>query len=207
VATIARSPFVLLAHPSLGAKNMAELIELAKQKPGQIDYGSPGIGSMQQLTQELLLAKTGTKMMHVPYKGGGPAMTDLLAGHIPLLFSTTVQAGPFIKQGQVIPLAVTSPKRLSVLPDVPAIAETVPGFDADLWHAIVAPPGTPPAIVETLRTQIAKIVNSPMMQKILQEQGTIPYLTTTDEFKALIVSENTKWAAVVRSAGLRDTLQ
>jgi tripartite-type tricarboxylate transporter receptor subunit TctC len=207
IATIARSPFVLLENPSLGVKSLPELIALAKAKPGQLNYGSPGFGSMQQLSQELLLMRTGTKMTHVPYKGGGPAMTDLLAGHIPMLFSTTVQAFPFIKQKQVIALAVTSPKRLKQLPDVPAIAETLPGFSSDLWHGVIGPKGMPPAVVAKLRAELTRIVESPDMSQRLDSQGADPLITSPAEFKKLLVDENTKWTRVLHDANLKGNLQ
>ncbi|HEY8612974.1 MAG TPA: tripartite tricarboxylate transporter substrate binding protein [Roseomonas sp.] len=202
IATVARSPFVLLANPSLGARSMAELIRMAKAKPGGINYASPGMGSMQHLSHALLDSQADIRLTHVPYNGGGPALNDLIAGHVSLMFSTTVQAAPFIQGGQLIPIAVSSARRLPILPEVPAIAETVPGFESDLWHGIIGPKGIPERTVARLNEVVGRIVGSPEMRARLAAQGTEPFLTTPAEFAALLASETEKWARVLREAGV-----
>lgn len=202
IATVARSPFVLLANPSLGARSVANLIRMAKARPGEINYASPGMGSMQHLSHALLDTQAGIRLTHVPYNGGGPALNDLIAGHVSLMFSTTVQAQPFIQGGQLIPIAVSSARRLPILPEVPAIAETVPGFESDLWHGIIGPRAMPERIVARLNEEVARAVRSPEMGARLASQGTEPFLSTPAEFTALLATETEKWGRVLREANV-----
>lgn len=201
VATVARSPFVLLAHPSLGATTMPELLALARSKPGQINYGSPGLGSMQHLTTELMKAQAGIDIVQVPYAGGGPALTDLLAGRISLMFFTTVQGLPFVRQGQLVPLAVTSPKRLSELPTVATVGESLPGFESDLWHGLVAPPHMPAALLSRLNEAVAKAARAPAMSGRLADLGAEALISSPAQFSRLMAEETAKWTSFLEGPG------
>jgi tripartite-type tricarboxylate transporter receptor subunit TctC len=203
VSIVATSPFVLLANPSLPANNLAELIALAKAKPGSINFGSPGNGSTQHLSHELMNQMAGVKMTHVAYRGGAPAMNDLLSGQVSLMFLTTVQSLPFLKDKRLKALAVSSDKRADVLPDVPTVAETVPGYDSDVWFGVIAPAGTPAAVVDKLGRDIVAIVHKPETQAWLAQQGAVPVGDTPKEFAALMQSEYTKWGDVFKKTGIK----
>jgi tripartite-type tricarboxylate transporter receptor subunit TctC len=203
VSVVATSPFVLLANPSLPANNLAELIALAKAKPGSINFGSPGNGSTQHLSHELMNQMAGVKMTHVAYRGGAPAMNDLLSGQVSLMFLTTVQSLPFLKDKRLKALAVSSAKRADVLPDVPTVAETVPGYDSDVWFGVIAPAGTPAAIVDKLSHDIVAIVHKPETQAWLAQQGAVPVGDTPKEFADLMQSEYTKWGDVFKKTGIK----
>jgi tripartite-type tricarboxylate transporter receptor subunit TctC len=203
VSVVATSPFVLLANPALPANNLAELIALAKAKPGSINFGSPGNGSTQHLSHELMNQMAGVQMTHVAYRGGAPAMNDLLAGQVSLMFLTTVQSLPFLKEKRLKALAVSSAQRASVLPDVPTVAETVPGYESDVWFGVIAPAGTPQAIVDKLNKDIAAIVRTPETQKWLAQQGAVPVGNTPAEFAALMQGEYAKWTDVFKKTGIK----
>lgn len=203
ISVVATSPFVLLANPALPANSVAELIALAKAKPGSINFGSPGNGSTQHLSHELMNQMAGVQMTHVAYRGGGPAMNDLLSGQVSLMFLTTVQSLPFLQDKRLKALAVSSDKRAAVLPNVPTVAETVPGYDSDVWFGVIAPAGTPPAIADKLGKDIAGIVHRPETQKWLAQQGAVPVGGTPAEFAALMKSEYAKWADVFKKTGIK----
>lgn len=204
VSLIADTPFVLVANPKFGPNNPQDLIALAKTKERGIDFGTPGQGSTQHISLELLDQMAGIKMNHIPYKGGAPAQTDVIGGLIPLIFATPTQSLPFIKQNKLKALAVTSKERLPQLPDVPTLAEAgVPGYEANVWFGIIAPAGTPPQVVEYLHKEISRVVKSPDMQARLTELGLTPLDESPAQFQQLIDSEKTKWATVIQQSHIK----
>jgi len=203
VTVVARSPFVLLANPQFASNNVQELLDLAHSKPGTINYGSPGLGSTQHLSHELMNLMGKINMVHVPYRGGAPAMNDLLANQISMMFLTTVQSLPFLTDHRLKALGVSSEKRVKLLPDVPAISETIPGYSSDVWFGVIAPTGTPEAIVGKLQKTIAEILKTPKMQERINSFGAEPVGNTPEEFAALIAGEKEKWQDVLREANIQ----
>ena len=204
VSILASGPNVLVVHPSLGVHSVTELIALAKEKPGQLNYASAGIGSFQHLGGELFKLTAGIDMVHVPYKGGGPAMTDVLGGYTKIMFSSMVQTTPFVLNGQLRALGTSGARRNPALPDVPTIAEAgLPGYEATNWWGIVAPAGTPPEIVEKLHTEIAAVQESPKTKEQFAAQGADIVQMTSAEFGSFIEKEINKWERVVKEAGIK----
>jgi tripartite-type tricarboxylate transporter receptor subunit TctC len=204
VSILATGPNVLVVNPALPVNSVKELVALAKQKPGELNYASAGIGSFQHLGGELFKLQAGVNIVHVPYKGGGPAMQDVLAGHVKIMFSSLIQTTPFIKSGQLRPLGVGGEKRSPVLPDVPTIAEAgVPGYAANNWWGIVAPAGTPKPIVEKLYRQIQLALRSPEMQQAFAREGASPITMTPAEFEDFVKAEIVKWERVVKEGGIK----
>jgi tripartite-type tricarboxylate transporter receptor subunit TctC len=204
LALIAQTPFVLVVNPSLPVHSVAELIALAKQKPGQLSYGSAGPGTPHQLYAELFKSMTGIEMWHVPYRGSLPLLTDVVAGHIPLTF---IDFGPSIgmlQAGKVRPLGISTRTRLAQFPDIPPLAEAgVPGFDAASWQMIVAPAKTPPAIVAALHGALMSVVALPEVKRQIINGGMLPMDNPSVEgLQAFVRSEIVRWGAVVRRAGL-----
>ena len=193
---------VLVVHPSVKANNVQELVALAKASPGKVLYGSSGVGGAGHLAGELFCTLAGVKMTHVPYKGGGPVMIDLIAGQVQSVFATAATAIPHIKTGKIRPLGVTTLKRAGMLPDIPTIAEQgLKGFDANNWYGLLAPAKTPRPIVQKLNAEVVKALQMPDIKQYLFSQGLDPAPTTPEEFGAYIKSEMAKWAKVVRAAG------
>jgi tripartite-type tricarboxylate transporter receptor subunit TctC len=200
----AQVPQVLVVHPSLPVKNVKELIALAKAKPDQLSYGSSGSGAMNHLTGALFTMMTKTKIVHVPYKGGGPAAIALLSGEISMIFGEPATVVQQIKVGKVRALAVTSAKRALALPDLPTIAESgVPGYEVTSWNAILAPAGTPKEIITRLNTELNKIIAAPDMRQRLIDNGFEPVGGTPEQAGEKIHSEIQKWAPVVKAAGIK----
>ena len=204
IALIASAPFVLIVHPSLGVGSLAGLIKLAREKPGQLSFGSSGVGGPPHLYTELLKSMTGMEMTHVPYKGTAQAINDLVAGSIPIIFCDLAPAVPLIKDGKVRALGISSARRFVTLPDVPTIAEAgVPGFDAVAWLMLVAPANTPRAIVDALHAQAKSIVASPAVRQQFIDLGMMAIDSPPPAELALYVkSEMVRWGEVVRQAGL-----
>jgi tripartite-type tricarboxylate transporter receptor subunit TctC len=202
VSLLGTTANVLVVHPSQPPRSVKDFVAYAKSKPG-LTYGSNGIGSSQHLAGALFGSTFGSNLVHVPYKGTGPMTNDLLAGQIALSFANSVAVVPHIRNKRLAPLAVTSLKRSASLPDLPTIAETVPGFEAISWWGIVAPTATPPAIVNTLNGEIVKSLASADMKAFMENLGAEPRPTTPPEFGAFIRSERTKWAKVVKESGAR----
>ena len=204
VSILASGPNVLVVNPTLPVHSVPELIALAKEKPGQLNYASAGIGSFQHLGGELFKLTAGINMVHVPYKGGGPAMTDVLGGYTKIMFSSMVQTTPFVLNGQLRALGTSGAKRNPALPDVPTIAEAgLPGYEATNWWGIVAPAGTPPEIVEKLHTEIAAVQESPKTKEQFAAQGADIVQMTSAEFGTFIEKEINKWERVVKEAGIK----
>jgi tripartite-type tricarboxylate transporter receptor subunit TctC len=204
VTLIADTPFVLVANNKFAPQSTRELIALAKAKPNTIDFGTPGAGSTQHIALELFTQMVGIRLNHIPYKGGAPAQTDLLAGLIPLIFATPTQSLPFIKQNQLRAMAVTSKARLDMLRDVPTIDESgVPGYEASVWFGIIAPGATPPRVVDYLHKEITRVASAPAFRARLVEMGLNPIYGGPAQFQQLIDAENRKWAKVVRDAQIK----
>jgi tripartite-type tricarboxylate transporter receptor subunit TctC len=204
ISILATGPNVLAVNPQLGVHNVKELLALAKQKPGEIDYASAGVGSFQHLGGELFKLVAGVNLQHVPYKGGGPAMQDVIAGHVKIMFSSLVQTTPFIKSGQLLALGTGGTKRNPVLPDVPTIAEAgVPGYEANNWWGIMAPTGTPKEIVDRLYRDIQSVLTSPELTAAFDREGAAAVTMSTDEFSRYIENEIVKWGRVVKEGNIK----
>ena len=204
VSIMATGPNVLVVNPELPVHSVKELLALAKENPGMIDYASAGVGSFQHLGGELFKLVAGVNLQHVPYKGGGPAMQDVIAGHVKVMFSSLVQTTPFIKSGQLRALGVGGRDRNPILPDVPTIAEAgVPGYQADNWWGIVAPAGTPQPIIDKLYADIQAVLKSPELTEAFAREGAAAVTMTTAEFGAYIESEMAKWARVVKEGNIK----
>lgn len=203
VALLSSSPFFLVVAANSPLKSVADVIAAAKANPNGLNYGSGGPGSMHHLSTELLQSLAGIQMTHVPYKATPPAMNDLIAGHIQLLFGDTTSTLPFIQQGTVRGIAVTTAKRSPAAPNIPAVAETVPGFESASWQMLLAPGATPPAIVNLLNREVHAIFSDPAVIQELERRGIGPALTgTPEEVTAFVKKEIVRWGDVVRKAGL-----
>jgi tripartite-type tricarboxylate transporter receptor subunit TctC len=203
VAPIARSPGVLVVHPSLPANSVPELIAYAKSNPGKIPLASAGIGSAPHMYWELFRNLSGVDMLHVPYRGGGPAITDLLAGQVQAYFATTASSIQSIRAGKLRPLAVTTATRLAVLPDVPALAEFLPTYAASIFVGIVAPRDTPADVTGKLNEEINRALADPNITQRIAEIGDTPLSLSSAEFAKLIAEESEKWAKVIRTAHVK----
>jgi tripartite-type tricarboxylate transporter receptor subunit TctC len=203
VALLSSSPFFLVVKSDSPVKTVADLIALAKSKPNGLNYGSGGPGSMHHLSTELLQSMAGIEMTHVPYKATPPAMNDLLAGHIQVLFGDTTSVLPMIQQGTVRGIAVTTAKRSPAAPDIPAVAETLPGDESASWQMLVAPGATPPEVIALLNREVHTIFSNPAVIAELERRGIGPALTgTPDEVRDFVKKEIVRWGDVVRRAGL-----
>jgi tripartite-type tricarboxylate transporter receptor subunit TctC len=206
VALLSSSPFFLVVSKDSPFRSVADVIAAAKAKPNSLAYGSGGPGSMHHLSTELLQSLAGIQMIHVPYKATPPAMNDLIAGNIQVLFGDTTSTLPFIKQGTVRALAVTTVKRSPAAPDVPAMNETVPGFESASWQMLVAPGGTPPDVIALLNSKVHEIFSDPAVIQELERRGIGPALTgNPDEVREFVKNEIVRWGNVVKRAGLEGT--
>jgi tripartite-type tricarboxylate transporter receptor subunit TctC len=204
VTQLATTPYVLLAHRSVPAKNTRELVALAKARPGVLNYASAGAGSATHLSGELLKTLSGTNIVHVPYKGTGPAVTALLSGEVDLYFTTLPAAVRLVKAGRVNALGVTSAKASSLLPGVAPIADAgLKGYETSTWHGVLAPAGTAREVVSRLNAEIVKILAQPDVRDKLLGQGLQPVGGSSEQFGAFIKSEIAKWAKVVKASGAR----
>jgi tripartite-type tricarboxylate transporter receptor subunit TctC len=204
VALIAQVPIVLMVHPSVDVKNVKELIALAKAKPGTINFGSSGNGSTNHLAGELLKSMAGINIVHVPYKGAAPAMNDLIAGHIPVMFDNMPAVLPQVQGKKVNAIAVAGARRASAMPDVPTVAESgVPGFDASAWFGLVAPAKAPPAVLKKLEGEVAAILKMPDVQKRFTELGAEPGNVSGAAFGKFLADETVKWTKVIQTSGAK----
>ena len=199
VAPLIDTDLVLVVHPSVPAHTMAELIALAKAKPGTINFGSSGPGSNYHMSAELLKSLTGIDIVHVPYKGSTGARTDILSGQIQMMFDSIPTMAPMVKAGLVRPLGVSGIKRSPILPDVPTIAETVPGFQSTLWIGFMAPKDTPKPIIELLNRTITGILSRPDIKDAWEKEGARPFTMTQPEYEAFMQANVDKWAKVIKA--------
>jgi tripartite-type tricarboxylate transporter receptor subunit TctC len=205
VSQLTMSPNVFLVHPSFAARNMKELIEIAQGKPRQIDFSSSGLASTQHLAGELLNVLAGIQLVHVPYKGGGPALLDLMAGRVPVMVSSLPSAVPQIKAGKVRALAVTSAKRSSAVPELPTVAEATgfAGYEASTWQGFVFPAATPRPIVQRMADETVKVLGMSDVRARLRDLGYEPVGSTPAQFGAYIKAELAKWTKVIKGAGIK----
>ena len=203
VTVIASIPTVLIVNPKLQAKDLQGLVALAKANPGRLNYASQGNGTVGHLTAELFATMTGIKMVHVPYKGASPALTDLVGGQVDLFFVPLASSLPLIRSGQARALAVASEKRSSFLPDVQTVSETLPGFLSIAWFAVVAPPKTPNEITNKLSAAIAETLKQPAVAKRLADLNAEPIGNSPAEMSEFLKEEIERWGAVMRSAGVK----
>ena len=206
VALVAHYPYVLVAAASLPAKTLPDLLTIAKERPGEIMYASPGAGTSQHLFTELLQVKTGIELRHIPYNGTAPALVDIVAGRVSLMFAAAAPSMPFFKNGTLRPLAVSSATRLAELPDVPPVADTLPDFDESTWSIILAPAGTPSDIVNKLHAELKTVMAMPDVEKQLATIGMIPIISPSPkDLETFISTEVERWGKIVRQAGIAGT--
>jgi tripartite-type tricarboxylate transporter receptor subunit TctC len=204
VARVASGPYALVVHPQLGVASVAELIAAAKRRPGEIDYASSGNGSAQHLVTEMFASLAGVRLNHVPYKGSGPAMQDLVSGQVKVSFAGIPNVATHVRNARLRILAVTTAARWPDLPEVPTVAETgVTGYDAALWLAMLAPAATPAAIVERLHAELGKALQDAEVQQSLRAAGLAPALLGPQELGAFLRAEQDKWGRVVRATGAK----
>ena len=204
VSLVATVPIVLAVHPSVGVKNVAELLALAKAKPGTLNFGSSGNGSTNHLAGELLKSMARIDLVHVPYKGAAPAMNDLVAGHIPMMFDNMPAVLPQVKGRKIIAIAVAGATRASAMPEVPTVAESgVAGFDASSWFGLVAPAGTPATVLAKLVGEIDAILKLPDVQLRFEQLGAQPGTVSEAAFGRFLADETTKWAKIILESGAK----
>jgi tripartite-type tricarboxylate transporter receptor subunit TctC len=203
VASLTRSAYVMAVHPSFPAKTVPEFIAYAKANPGKINMASAGNGTPQHLSGELFKIMAGVNMIHVPYRGDAPALTDLLAGQVQLCFTGLVSSIEYIRTGKVRALAVTTANRLETMPDIPTVGDFVPGYEASGWQGIGAPKSTPTDIVEKLNKEINAVLADPRMKQRLLDVGGVPLSLTPAAFGKLIADDTEKWAKVIRATNIK----
>jgi tripartite-type tricarboxylate transporter receptor subunit TctC len=204
ITQVVSLPNLLISHPSLPVKTVKELIAFARSRPGALSFASAGVGTAPHLFMELFLEMAGLKMVHVPYKGAGPGVIGVIAGHVPLMTPTIFAALGHVRDGRLRGLGVTGAKRASGAPDIPTIAEAgVPGYEASNWFGVSAPAGTPREIVNQIHSDIVRVLQQPDIKARLSIDGAEPVGSTPDEFTAYIRAETAKWAKVVRNAGIQ----
>ena len=203
ISMLGTAPSLLTVHPSLAVKSVKDLITLAQAKPGKLNFVSAGHGTPPHLAGELFKSMTGVEMVHVPYKGGGPALADLLAGQVELYFSGISSVLPFVKENRLRGVAVTSAKRTAVLPDTPTVSESgLPGFEVSNWYAVAAPAATPPAIIKRLNAEILTVLTVPELKKRFFELAADPFGSTPEQLAAYNRTELVKWARAIKAAGI-----
>jgi tripartite-type tricarboxylate transporter receptor subunit TctC len=204
IGLLAAGANVVLVHPSVPVKSIPELIAQAKKSPGKLNFASTGTGSSVHLAAELFASMAGVKISHVPYRGSGPALNDLLGGHVTMMFATLPSSIGVVKSGKVRALAVSSRKRSAVFPDLPAIAEAgLPGYAAELHYGLVAPAGTPRSIIDRLNAALRAALEDPTLRERLAREGAVPLPSTPEEYAADIAAEERMWGKIVRDAGVK----
>jgi len=200
----ASSPFLLLVNPGVPVKNVKELIAYAKDRPGQLNFGSGGVGNSGHLAAALFNSMAGIQMTHIPYKGAGLAMTDLLGGQLQLMFDSMIQGLPYVKSHRLTALGVTTAQRALVIPELPTIAEAgLPGYDFSGWYGLMVPVGTSKAIIDRLYAAVERALNSPELKQRMAQGGSEPVATTPDQFAARLASEMATWQKVVRTSNMQ----
>jgi tripartite-type tricarboxylate transporter receptor subunit TctC len=204
IALVASSPYILVVSSQFPANSLKELIELARTQKAKLNYGSPGNGTAQHLTTELVKKRTGVEMLHVPYKSGAAAVNAVLGGEVQLFFAGLPPALPHVKAGRLRALAITFDRRFSVVPDVPTLAEAgLPGLEVDQWHAIIGPANMPKMLVDKLNDQVVRTLGAPEVKQLLLASGAEANPSTPEELRALLRSEVKKWNEAARAAGLK----
>jgi tripartite-type tricarboxylate transporter receptor subunit TctC len=204
IGLLASGANVALVHPSVPAKSIAELIDLAKKNPGKLNFASTGSGSSVHLAAELFAAMAGIKINHVPYRGSGPALNDLLGGHVTMMFATVPSSAGIVNSGKVRALAVSSTKRIAVFPNLPTIAEAgLPGYAAELHYGLVAPAGTPRPVIDKLNAALRSALDDQALRDRLAREGAVPLPSTPEEYAADIAAEERMWGKIVRDAGVK----
>ncbi len=202
VSLLTQGPLVLVTHPQFPANSVKELIDMAKAKPGSLNFASSGNGQSTHLSSELFNSLAGTKMVHVPYKGSAPALSDLMTGQVGIMFDTTLSAMPFVRAGKLKALGVTSPQRTPAAPDVPTIAESgLPGYEVFAWNGVFVPAGTPKPIVTQLNEEIRKAMQLPQVRDKFSAQGFAASWNTPDQFGVFVRNEVDKWARTIKASG------
>ena len=203
VSQVAQAHFGLFAHPSQPFNNMQELIAYAKKNPNALSYATPGTGTGTHLAGEMLASMAGIRLLHIPYTGSAPAQQDMIGGRVPLLFDVLFSSMPFVKDNRMKVIALSSPKRAASSPEIPLIAETVPGFSAVSAIGIIGPSGMPPALLQKISADIGQVVRSAEVVSRMQQLGMEPVGSTSDQYTAQIRQDIDKWAAIVKSAGIK----
>jgi tripartite-type tricarboxylate transporter receptor subunit TctC len=203
VSQVAQAHFGLFAHPSQPFNNMQELIAYAKKNPNALSYATPGTGTGTHLAGEMLASMAGIRLLHIPYKGSAPAQQDMIGGRVPLLFDVLFSSMPFVKDNRMKVIALSSPKRAASSPEIPLIAETVPGFSAVSAIGIIGPAGMPPALLQKISADIGQVVRSAEVVSRMQQLGMEPVGSTSEQYTAQIRQDIDKWAAIVKSAGIK----
>jgi tripartite-type tricarboxylate transporter receptor subunit TctC len=203
VTLVATSPLLLVVHPSVAAKSVQEFIALAKANPGKLTFGSGGIGSTPHLSVELFESAAGFEAVHVPYKGGAPALNDLIGGQLAFMIENMPGTMPFVKQGKLRALAITSAKRSPLEPSLPTLAESVPGYEVVGWQGLFAPAGTPPEIVSRLQLDVGKLLRYPEVRDRLAALGADAVGSAPADFAAFVREENVRWSKIIREKGIR----
>ncbi|HEV2007641.1 MAG TPA: tripartite tricarboxylate transporter substrate binding protein [Burkholderiales bacterium] len=203
ITLVADSPLLFIAHPSLGVNSIKELVAQAKIRPGRINYASSGPGTGGHLSVELLKWMTGIDLVHVPYKGAGPALTDLIGGQVQMMCTSPLPSLPHVKSGRLVALAMTSRARSRAAPDIPTVAETIPGYESTLWYALLAPAATPPAIIKRVHAETTRILKLPDVTEQLLALGAEPIGNSPQELEKFLRLEIERWTKVIREAKIR----
>jgi tripartite-type tricarboxylate transporter receptor subunit TctC len=202
ITQVVSAPLVLVVRPDLNVKSLQELLAMAKANPGKVSYGSVGPGSTTHLAGEILANRSGTKLLHVPYKGAAPVITDLLGGRIDMAFLNISAVMPHIKSGKMVPIGVTTLKPSALLPNLPPISDTYNGFEVNSWYGFMAPAGTSPASIDKLQKAIAAVIATPKMKNFLEAQGLTPEGTTPEQYAKQIQTDLARWNDIVKTTGM-----
>jgi tripartite-type tricarboxylate transporter receptor subunit TctC len=203
IAQISKGPYVVAVHPSVPAKTLKELVAYAKANPGKLSYASSGNGAHIHVATEYFLYTAGINIVHVPYKGTGPALNDTVGGQVQMIFGSVATALQYVKSGRLRPLAVTTPKRIAALPDLPAVAEVLPGFEVVGWYGVIGPAGLPAPIVTRLHDEFVKVLNRPDVHERIVADGSEPTGTSPEEFRQFMLADLAKWVKVVKESGAK----
>ncbi|MFH1602805.1 MAG: tripartite tricarboxylate transporter substrate binding protein [Pseudomonadota bacterium] len=204
IGTVSKTELTLVLHPSVPANNLQEFIALAKARPGELNYASSGGGTTTHLAAAMFEYRNGVKMQHIPYKGGGPAMTDLLGGQVQAYFQSPLVVMPFVKAGRIKGIAISGDARFPGMPQVPTFSEAgLPGFDLRIWYGILAPAGTPKEIVDKLSAELTRILAMPDVKEKLENQGMAPFISTSTQFGALMAADLARFGQIIKAANIK----